>query len=137
QDNLRLAGDFLGRAGVRSRVTYHREDAAAALRRVGGSWDIVYNDIDKDSYPATIDLAYDAVLFGYKIVAARTTILKGRIAVRFGSGASYLTCSPDDGLSPNSGRKADVVEFLKRANSGHQPAIRSPRRRGRAATVAR
>jgi predicted O-methyltransferase YrrM len=57
-DNIRLAQDYLGRAGVWSQVTYHREEATAALRRVGGTWDIVYNDIDKDGYPDTVDLAY-------------------------------------------------------------------------------
>ena len=25
---------------------------------MGGTWDIVYNDIDKDGYPETVDLAY-------------------------------------------------------------------------------
>jgi caffeoyl-CoA O-methyltransferase len=59
EENVRLAADFLGRAGVFSRVTYHQEEATAALRRVGGIWDIVYNDIDKDGYPDTVDLAYE------------------------------------------------------------------------------
>src|SRR5215470_745046 len=58
EDNVRLAEGFLGRAGVWGRITYHREEATAALRRTGGTWDIVYNDIDKDGYPATVDLAY-------------------------------------------------------------------------------
>jgi len=58
EENVRLAQGFLTRAGVWSRVTYHREEATAALRRVGGTWDIVYNDIDKDGYPATVDLAH-------------------------------------------------------------------------------
>jgi predicted O-methyltransferase YrrM len=58
EENVRLAQGFLTRAGVWGRVTYHREEATAALRRVGGTWDIVYNDIDKDGYPATVDLAY-------------------------------------------------------------------------------
>ena len=58
EDNVRLAEGFLGRAGVWSRVTYHREEATAALRRVGGTWDIVYNDIDKDGYPETVELAH-------------------------------------------------------------------------------
>jgi caffeoyl-CoA O-methyltransferase len=58
EGNVRLAEGFLTRAGVWGRVTYHREEATAALRRVGGTWDIVYNDIDKDGYPATVDLAY-------------------------------------------------------------------------------
>jgi predicted O-methyltransferase YrrM len=58
EGNVRLAQGFLTRAGVWGRVTYHREEATAALRRVGGVWDIVYNDIDKDGYPATVDLAH-------------------------------------------------------------------------------
>jgi predicted O-methyltransferase YrrM len=57
-ENVRLAEGFLGRAGVWDRVVYHREEAAAALRRVGGTWDVVYNDIDKDGYPETVDLAH-------------------------------------------------------------------------------
>jgi len=57
-ENEGLAETFLSRAGVWERVTYHREEATAALARVGGTWDVVYNDIDKDGYPATVDLAY-------------------------------------------------------------------------------
>jgi predicted O-methyltransferase YrrM len=58
EENVRLAEGFLGRAGVWGRVTFHREEATAALRRVGGTWDIVYNDIDKHGYPETVDLAH-------------------------------------------------------------------------------
>jgi caffeoyl-CoA O-methyltransferase len=58
EENIQLAQGFLGRAGVWPRVTYHREEATRALTRVGGVWDIIYNDIDKDGYPATVDLAY-------------------------------------------------------------------------------
>jgi predicted O-methyltransferase YrrM len=57
-DNVALARGFLTRAGLWDRVTYHQEEATAALQKVGGTWDIVYNDIDKDGYPATVDLAY-------------------------------------------------------------------------------
>jgi predicted O-methyltransferase YrrM len=59
EENVRLAKGYLTRAGVFSRVTYHCEEATSALRRVGGIWDIVYNDIDKDGYPETVDLAYE------------------------------------------------------------------------------
>lgn len=58
EENVRLAEGYLSRAGVWDRVRYHREEATAALRRVGGTWDIVYNDIDKDGYPDTVDLAH-------------------------------------------------------------------------------
>ena len=57
-DNVALAETFLTRAGVWDRVTFHQEEATAALARVGGTWDIVYNDIDKDGYPDTVDLAH-------------------------------------------------------------------------------
>jgi predicted O-methyltransferase YrrM len=81
-DNVALARDFLGRAGVWDRVTYHQEEATAALRRVGGTWDVVYNDIDKDGYPDTVDLAYahlrpgglfvtDNVLWSGRVLAGR------------------------------------------------------------------
>ncbi len=58
QANVDLARGFLSKAGVWDRVTYHKEEACSALRRVGGTWDVVYNDIDKDGYPEVVDLAY-------------------------------------------------------------------------------
>jgi predicted O-methyltransferase YrrM len=58
-ENVALARGFLSRAGVWERVTYHQEEATAALRRVSGTWDVVYNDIDKPGYPDTVDLAYE------------------------------------------------------------------------------
>jgi predicted O-methyltransferase YrrM len=58
-ENVRLAEGFLTRAGVWDRVRYHREEATAALRRIGGTWDIVYNDVDKQGYPETVDLAFE------------------------------------------------------------------------------
>lgn len=57
-ENIRLAQMYLSQAGLWSRVNYHQEEATNALRRVGGTWDIIYNDINKAGYPATIDLAY-------------------------------------------------------------------------------
>jgi len=58
EENVVLAQGFLTRAGVWDRVVYHREEAVAALRHVGGTWDVVYNDIDKAGYPETVDVAY-------------------------------------------------------------------------------
>jgi caffeoyl-CoA O-methyltransferase len=58
-ENVGLAARFLGEAGVWGRITYHQEDAVSALRRVGGTWDIVYCDIDKQGYPEAIEPAYE------------------------------------------------------------------------------
>ena len=58
EENVALAQGFLSRAGVWDRVTYHRQEATAALTATGGIWDIVYLDIDKQGYPPVVDLAH-------------------------------------------------------------------------------
>jgi predicted O-methyltransferase YrrM len=78
-DNVRLAEKFLTQAGVRERVIYHLDEARRALIETRGTWDIIFNDIDKKDYPATIELAYrhlrpgglfitDNVLWGGKVL---------------------------------------------------------------------
>ncbi|MCB0176385.1 MAG: O-methyltransferase [Anaerolineae bacterium] len=64
QRNINLAKGFLSRAGVWSRVTYHKQEATEALRQTGGTWDIIYNDIGKEAYPAVIELAYQHLRLG-------------------------------------------------------------------------
>lgn len=57
-ENIERGRRFLDAAGVLSRITYHQAEATTALRNVGGTYDIVYNDIDKDGYPETVELAH-------------------------------------------------------------------------------
>ena len=78
QENVSLAEGFLARAGLWDRVTYHREEASAALRRVGGAWDVVYNDIDKAGYPETVDLAFKHLRRGGLFVTDNT-LWSGRV----------------------------------------------------------
>ena len=56
--NRQQAEGFLRRAGLWDRIEFHVGDALAVLRQVGGTWDVIFNDIDKEDYPATIELAY-------------------------------------------------------------------------------
>jgi predicted O-methyltransferase YrrM len=77
-ENVNLARAFLERAGVWPRVTYHQEEARAAFRRVGGTWDIVYVDIDKDGYPDTVDLAFEHLRPGGLLIADNV-LWSGRI----------------------------------------------------------
>lgn len=58
-ENRELAHGFLSRAGLWPRITYHQKDATQALRDVGGTWDIIYNDIDKEGYPQVVELAHE------------------------------------------------------------------------------
>ena len=96
EENVRLAEGFLTRAGLISRVTYHREEATAALRRLGGTWDVVYNDIDKDGYPATVELAYERLRPGGLFITDNV-LWSGRVL------------QPDDAASTRG-----VVEFTRR-----------------------
>lgn len=96
-DNIRLAEQFLSRAGVWPRVTYHQEDAVAALKRVGGVWDIIYNDIDKEEYPATIELAYRHLRPGGLFITDNL-IWGGRVL---------------DGKGDGSGSTRGVIEFTQ------------------------
>jgi caffeoyl-CoA O-methyltransferase len=96
EENVRLAQGFLTRAGLFSRVTYHREEATAALRRLGGTWDVVYNDIDKDGYPATVELAYEHLRPGGLFITDNV-LWSGRVL------------QPDDAASTRG-----VVEFTRR-----------------------
>jgi caffeoyl-CoA O-methyltransferase len=61
EENEVLAEGFLSRAGVWERLIFHRQEAMTALREAGGPWDIIYNDIDKEDYPETVELAYEAL----------------------------------------------------------------------------
>jgi predicted O-methyltransferase YrrM len=97
EDNVRLAEGFLGRAGVWSRVVYHREEATAALRRVGGTWDIVYNDVDKEGYPACVDLAWEHLRLGGLFITDNV-LWSGRIL---------------PGESDGSPATAGVIEFTR------------------------
>jgi predicted O-methyltransferase YrrM len=49
--NEQKAMDGLGRAGLAGCVQFHVGDAVTTLRSLDGTFDIVYNDIDKDGYP--------------------------------------------------------------------------------------
>ena len=97
-ENVALAQTFLERAGVWTRVTYHQEEATAALRRVGGTWDIVYNDIDKDGYPEVVELAYDHLRPGGLFITDNV-LWSGRVL---------------DGLDDGSAMTKGVQEFTRR-----------------------
>jgi predicted O-methyltransferase YrrM len=98
EDNVRLAQDFLTRAGVWGRITYYREDAPSALRRVGGTWDVLYNDIDKHGYPEVVDLAHAHLRKGGLFVTDNT-LWSGRVLE-----------GEDDGSKATAG----VKEFTRR-----------------------
>ena len=78
RSNIERARAFLSRAGVWDRVTFHEEEARAALRRMGGVWDIIYNDIDKEGYPEVVALAHEHLRVGGLLIADNV-LWSGRI----------------------------------------------------------
>jgi predicted O-methyltransferase YrrM len=63
-DNEKLALDYLRRAGLEAPVRYHVADAFDAFESVGGEFDIIYCDIDKDGYPRAWEAARNRVRVG-------------------------------------------------------------------------
>ena len=57
ENNRRRAMKYFEQAGLESRFTFILDDALKAAARLKGPYDIILNDIDKDEYPLTIDVA--------------------------------------------------------------------------------
>jgi predicted O-methyltransferase YrrM len=64
EKNALKAEDFLGRAGLGDRVTFHVGDAVEQMATVPGEFDVVYDDIDKDGYPAAWRAACERIRIG-------------------------------------------------------------------------
>ena len=62
--NAAAAEDYLTRAGLWGRVTYHVGDAVEQMATVQGDFDIVYDDIDKHGYPAAWRAGRDRIRVG-------------------------------------------------------------------------
>lgn len=50
------AGKHLSKLGFASLVKYHNAEAVETLRQTDGPFDIIFNDIDKQAYPASLDV---------------------------------------------------------------------------------
>jgi predicted O-methyltransferase YrrM len=96
--NVRLGQEFLRRAGLGERATWHVEDGRAALAKISGTWDLVFNDIDKDGYPEVLDAAYARLHTGGLFVTDNV-LWSGRVLA-----------GQDDGEAETRG----VVEFTRR-----------------------
>jgi predicted O-methyltransferase YrrM len=112
-ENVKAAEGFLKRANVWPIVTYHQEEATSALRKVGGTWDIVYNDIDKDGYPETVELAYQHLRPGGLFITDNV-LWSGRVL---------------DGGKDQSPSTKGVIEFTRRllAHKGFLTSINPTR----------
>ena len=50
----KMAGSHLSKLGYEGLVKYHNAEALETLRQMDGPFDIIFNDIDKEAYPASL-----------------------------------------------------------------------------------
>jgi caffeoyl-CoA O-methyltransferase len=78
-DNRDQALSFLGQAGLGQRVTYHLGDALELARsQPDGTFDLVFNDVDKELYPQTVELAVKLLRPGGLFITDNA-LWKGRV----------------------------------------------------------
>ena len=78
-ENRRQALSFLGQAGLADRIRYHLGDALERARGLQGPFDIIFNDVDKEHYPETVELAVGLLRPGGLFITDNT-LWKGRVA---------------------------------------------------------
>jgi predicted O-methyltransferase YrrM len=85
-ENEARAAGYLERAGLADRVRFHIGDAVDELGNLDGAFDVIFNDIDKDGYPAAWRAASDRIRTG-GLYVCDNVLWYGRVAVE----------DPDDG----------------------------------------
>lgn len=76
--NAERARNSFERAGVADRIKMQVGDALDALRQTSGEFDIIFNDVDKDQYPAVFKLAVPRVRSGGLFITDNT-LWSGRV----------------------------------------------------------
>jgi predicted O-methyltransferase YrrM len=66
------AQGYFERAGIASRIRVHVGDALSALAATPGSFDLIFNDVDKDGYPAVLDAVPDRIRKGGLFITDNT-----------------------------------------------------------------
>lgn len=70
--NAERARKYFERAGVADRITVHTGDALAALASTSGEFDMIFNDVDKEGYPAVHAAAPERIREGGVFVTDNT-----------------------------------------------------------------
>jgi caffeoyl-CoA O-methyltransferase len=80
-ENEPKALDYLSRAGLAEPIRWHVGDAVTHLGAAPGEFDVVYNDIDKDGYPAAWTAARERIRVG-GLYVCDNVLWSGRVAVQ-------------------------------------------------------
>jgi caffeoyl-CoA O-methyltransferase len=78
-ENLALARDYLGRAGVADRCRFLEGDAVKHLQETDGPFDVILVDIDKEGYPASLPITVPRLRSGGLLITDNL-LWDGRVA---------------------------------------------------------
>ncbi len=78
-DNRDLALGYFRTAGLEGRMEFHVGDALSIARQQKPGFDVVFNDIDKEAYPSSVELAVSLLRPGGLFITDNT-LWKGRVA---------------------------------------------------------
>ncbi len=95
-ENEVSAADYLSRAGLVDRIRYHVGDAVTWLEQTEATFDVIYDDIDKQGYPEAWRAARDRIRLG-GLYVCDNVLWSGRV--------------PQDGEPPD-----DVTEAIREHN---------------------
>jgi predicted O-methyltransferase YrrM len=59
-----MAKEYLTRLGLDDLIEYHNAEAVATLRRAPGTFDVIFNDIDKEGYPDSLPVIKEKLRSG-------------------------------------------------------------------------
>ena len=79
KDNRELALGYFRTAGLEKKVEFLVGDALSIAHDLQGPFDIVFNDIDKESYPSTVDVALRLLRPGGLFITDNT-LWSGKVA---------------------------------------------------------
>lgn len=79
-DNRDRAREYFRRAGMEAKLHFHVGEALSLARGIQGPFDIVFNDIDKEDYPAAIETATTLLRAGGLFVTDNA-LWYGKVAV--------------------------------------------------------
>ncbi len=71
-ENAREASGYFARAGVAPQIHVHVGDALTSLAQTSGEFDLIFNDVNKDGYPAVLEAVPSRLKHGGVFVTDNT-----------------------------------------------------------------
>lgn len=78
-ENMKTARQNFARLGLEGMLDFRLGNAVAIFTQEAGPFDLVFNDVDKEDYPAIIDLAYPRLRKG-GVLVTDNTLWSGQVA---------------------------------------------------------